>query len=71
MPPPMTMRGAMWASLPTALRDKSQLTNHKEDPMERYELPPRPEGTTEQQLTQLWEALFRLVERLNAEKKGV
>ena len=24
MPPPMTMRGAMWASLPTALRDKSR-----------------------------------------------
>ncbi len=38
--------------------------------MERYDLPARPEGTTEQQLTQLWEALFRLIERLNAEKKG-
>ena len=38
--------------------------------MQQYDLPARPEGTTEQQLTQLWEALFRLIERLNAEHKG-
>jgi len=36
--------------------------------MNNYELPPRPEGTTTEQISQLWEALFRLVERLNAEK---
>ena len=36
--------------------------------MEQYEYPPRPEGTTEQQITQLWESLFRLVEHLNADK---
>ena len=35
--------------------------------MERYELPARPEGTAQEQITQLWEALFRLVERLNAQ----
>ena len=47
------------------------LFSYKEEKaMERYDLPARPEGTTEQQLTQLWEALFRLIERLNAEKKG-
>lgn len=34
--------------------------------MEYYELPARPEGTTQEQITQLWEALFRLVERMNA-----
>ena len=33
----------------------------------RYELPPRPEGELNEQITQLWEALFRLIERLNAE----
>ena len=36
--------------------------------MNQYELPPRPEGTMAEQITQLWEALFRLVERLNADK---
>ena len=35
--------------------------------MERLELPARPEGTAQEQITQLWEALFRLVERLNAQ----
>ena len=34
--------------------------------MEHCELPARPEGTEQEQITQLWEALFRLVERLNA-----
>ena len=38
--------------------------------MERFELPARPEGSVEQQITQLWEALFRLLERLNAEGSG-
>ena len=38
--------------------------------MEHYELPPRPEGTTREQITQLWEELFRLVERLNMERAG-
>ena len=33
----------------------------------QYELPPRPEGELPEQITQLWESLFRLVERLNAE----
>ena len=33
----------------------------------QYELPPRPEGELSEQITQLWEALFRLIERLNAE----
>ena len=33
----------------------------------RFELPARPEGTTQEQITQLWEALFRLTERLNAQ----
>ncbi len=37
--------------------------------MSPYELPPRPEGELQAQLTQLWEALFRLTERLNAEKQ--
>ena len=35
--------------------------------MNQYELPPRPEGELSEQITQIWEALFRLVERLNAE----
>ena len=34
--------------------------------MEHFDLPHRPEGTTQEQITQLWEYLFRLVERLNA-----
>ena len=38
--------------------------------MEPYELPARPEGSAEQQITQLWEALFRLVERLNAARNA-
>ena len=33
----------------------------------QYELPPRPEGELNEQLLQIWEALFRLIERLNAE----
>ena len=36
--------------------------------MEVYELPPIPEGTTEQQLQQLREYLLRLVLRLNEEE---
>ncbi len=32
------------------------------------EYPPRPEGTSSEQITQLWEYLFRLAERLNAEQ---
>lgn len=36
--------------------------------MNRYELPPRPEGELPEQIEALWEALFRLVERLNAER---
>lgn len=36
--------------------------------MERFELPPRPVGDTPAQIAQLWEALFRLVEKLNAER---
>ena len=35
--------------------------------MNPLEYPPRPEGTAEEQLRQLWEYLFRLIERLNAE----
>ena len=38
--------------------------------MNQYDYPPRPEGTTEQRISLLWEALFRLVERLNAERSG-
>ena len=37
--------------------------------MKPYDLPPRPEGELPEQIRQLWEALFRLTERLNAEKK--
>ena len=37
--------------------------------MNQFELPPRPEGELSEQIRQLWEALFRLTERLNAEKK--
>lgn len=37
--------------------------------MEHFELPARPEGTTQEQITQLWEYLFRLAERLNAEQE--
>ena len=37
--------------------------------MNQYELPPRPEGELNEQITQLWETLFRLVERLNAENE--
>ena len=33
----------------------------------QYELPPRPEGDLPEQIAQIWEALFRLIERLNAE----
>ncbi len=36
--------------------------------MNQYALPPRPEGELQAQITQLWEALFRLTERLNTEK---
>lgn len=39
--------------------------------MEQFELPARPEGTEQEQITQLWEALFRLVERLNAEQNAM
>ena len=38
--------------------------------MNPYELPPRPEGELPEQIRQLWEALFRLAERLNAEKSA-
>ena len=38
--------------------------------MNQYDYPPRPEGSPEQRINQLWEALFRLVERLNAERSG-
>ena len=38
--------------------------------MDHLELPARPEGTAQEQITQLWEALFRLVERLNAEAQA-
>ena len=31
------------------------------------EYPPRPEGGAQEQIWQLWEYLFRLIERLNAE----
>ena len=34
----------------------------------QYELPPRPEGGLPEQITQLWEALFRLTEQLNAQR---
>ena len=37
--------------------------------MNQYELPARPEGELAEQLNQLWEALFRLIERLNAERE--
>lgn len=37
--------------------------------MNMYELPPRPEGELSEQIHQLWEALFRLIERLNAEQE--
>ena len=36
--------------------------------MKPYDLPPRPEGELPEQITQLWEALFRLIEGLNAER---
>ena len=35
--------------------------------MEWLELPSRPEGTVEERIEQLWDDLFRLVERLNAQ----
>ena len=34
------------------------------------EYPPRPSGTAEQQILQLWEYLYRLAERQNAETKS-
>ena len=37
--------------------------------MKPYDLPPRPEGELNEQLLQIWEALFRLIERLNAEQE--
>ncbi len=36
--------------------------------MKPLELPARPEGELTEQVTQLWEDLFRLVERLNVER---
>lgn len=36
--------------------------------MKPLELPARPEGELSEQVTQLWEDLFRLVERLNVER---
>ena len=41
-------------------------SNMEEYHMEHFELPARPEGTTQEQITQLWEYLFRLAERLNS-----
>jgi len=38
--------------------------------MDHLELPARPEGTAQDQINQLWGALFRLVERLNAEAQA-
>ena len=38
--------------------------------MTPWEYPPRPEGTVQEQLRQLWEYLFRLAERQNAEQAG-
>jgi hypothetical protein len=38
--------------------------------MQIFDYPPRPEGELQEQLSQLWEALFRLVERLNMEGAG-
>ncbi len=38
--------------------------------MQLFDYPPRPEGELQEQLSQLWEALFRLVERLNMEGAG-
>ena len=38
--------------------------------MQIFELPPRPEGELQAQLTQLWEALFRLTEQLNTERES-
>ena len=38
--------------------------------MKPYDLPTRPEGELPEQIRQLWEALFRLAERLNAEKSA-
>ena len=32
----------------------------------RLELPPRPEGSCEEQTEQLWEYIFKLVEQINA-----
>jgi|GEM_PF-5534098 hypothetical protein len=38
--------------------------------MEFLELPPRPMGDSAAQITQLWEALFRLTEQLNAQRSA-
>ena len=38
--------------------------------MEPFELPARPAGDTAEQITRLWEALFRLVEQLNARQSA-
>ena len=35
----------------------------------QYELPPRPEGELPEQITRLWEAMFRLIEQLNTERE--
>ena len=35
-----------------------------------YDLPARPEGTAQQQILQLWDYLFQLVPRINAEQDG-
>lgn len=34
-----------------------------------YEYPRCPEGSTEEQLRQLWQALFRLIEALNLKEE--
>lgn len=36
--------------------------------MKMYDLPPRPQGSLEQQLTALWDYLYQLVQRMNTEE---
>ena len=39
--------------------------------MNRYDYPPRPEGSTQEQIQQLWEYLFRLAEKLNTQQTKI
>lgn len=37
--------------------------------MKMFDLPPRPQGSVEQQIEMLWDYLYQLVQRMNVEEK--